>query len=73
MLKIDKTWKTTLATASCFLITFLGYGAVQDSLEDGPDPPPAPIDDFIVPMIIIAIMIGVIYLTKVVKSKQQNC
>lgn len=74
MLKINKTLKTMIALASCFLITSMGYAATQDPLDDGPDPPPgAPIDDYLNPMLLIAVLIGVIYLARAMKHKHQNC
>lgn len=49
-------------------LTFLSYGGVFAQGGDGPDPPPAPIDDLLLPMGIIALAIGYY----VIRKKQKK-
>jgi hypothetical protein len=69
MKHVNKT-KTFLLTALVFLIsTVPSYAALQNSAEDGPDgPPAAPIDDYIIPMIVVAIGIACMYFYKSTKN-----
>jgi len=63
--------KTILLAAFVFLIsTAPSYAALQDPTDDGPDGPPAaaPIDDCIIPMMLVAIGIACIYFYKSTKN-----
>jgi hypothetical protein len=69
-MKHSNKTKTFLLIALVFLIsTVPSYAALQDAAEDGPDgPPAAPIDDYIVPMIVVAIGIACMYFYKSTKN-----
>ena len=61
--------KSTVFSRKTVLFVFFlmsNYSIYADPLLDGPEPPPntAPIDDWIIPMLVFAIILGAFYFQK---------
>lgn len=69
------TFKKTEIKMILILIFFSSsviFGQTQDPLDDGPEPPPVPIDCFVNIMLLIGVVFSFLFLYRLNKSNQKN-